>query len=64
MGVSGLSVAGRLEGGKGTCGYGYMSGFIGWVYRYMVKHTHARKVHISLLDPDTLFYFYSQVDTL
>ena len=30
----------------------------------MLKHTHARKVHISLLDPDTLFYFYSQVDTL
>lgn len=23
--VSGLSVAGRLEGGKGTCGHGYMS---------------------------------------
>ena len=29
--VSGLSVAGGMEGGKGTCGYGYMLGFIGWV---------------------------------
>ena len=40
-GVPGLSVAGRLEGVKGPCGYDYMLGFIGWVY------THTKCIHME-----------------
>lgn len=42
-GFSGFSVAGCLEAGKGTCGYGYMFGFIGLVHTHMHTRTHAKK---------------------
>lgn len=56
VGISGLSVAGPLEGGKGICGYGYMLGFT-HICTGVQKGTHQpfRSRH---------FYFYSQVHTL
>lgn len=51
-GGSGLSVAGCLEGGKGTCGYGYMLKSIGWVY----PHILMKNIHIGFLDPDALLF--------
>lgn len=48
-GVSGLSVAGRLEGGKGTCGHSYMSTGFTHICTHIL-------LHISLLDPGTLLF--------
>lgn len=60
-GVSGLSVAGRLDRGV-TCDYGYMLGFIGRLYTHMPTHTQAGR-YTSTLQVQTHCDLYSQVHT-